>query len=543
MTGPVRPAGWTLGRRITALSAAVAVLLGMIAVTAAVTATANRAAAENVLDRIGPAASNAEKLLSAALRQQAGLRGYASTGRGEELDRYTDGVNTERDVYTETGRMLAAEPPLRARLDRIHAALEGWRTDVATPLLARVRSAGPDPALATADRATQDRFQTIVNDITEFQQAVNRERALRRTDVQDTANLLVILLISAAVVIAAAGFALAALLRRLVTQPVTDLAGEVRRVAGGDYEHEISGTGPPEVQRLAHDVNGMRKQIAADLNAVHRARRAAEEARGAAEEARRQLEAQAEELTRSNRDLEQFAYVASHDLQEPLRKVASFCQLLQRRYSGQLDERADQYIYFAVDGAQRMQRLINDLLAFSRIGRITSGFADVDLNRTITEVVGQREGMLEYAGGEVTWDELPVVRGEEPLLTALLGNLVGNSLKFRRPNVPPKVHVGCRRVGEEWEVSCADNGIGIDPEYVDKVFVIFQRLHAKDAYPGTGIGLSICKKIVEYHGGRIWIDTERREGTLIMFTLPVAPEAPASPAVPVAASTAEETGS
>jgi light-regulated signal transduction histidine kinase (bacteriophytochrome) len=151
--------------------------------------------------------------------------------------------------------------------------------------------------------------------------------------------------------------------------------------------------------------------------------------------------------------------------------------------------------------------------------------------------------MLEYAGGEVTWDELPVVRGEEPLLTALLGNLVGNSLKFRRPNVPPKVHVGCRRVGEEWEVSCADNGIGIDPEYVDKVFVIFQRLHAKDAYPGTGIGLSICKKIVEYHGGRIWIDTERREGTLIMFTLPVAPEAPASPAVPVAASTAEETGS
>jgi len=254
----------------------------------------------------------------------------------------------------------------------------------------------------------------------------------------------------------------------------------------------------------------MCNQIAADLMEVRAAR-------ARVEEANRLLETQAEELTRSNRDLEQFAYVASHDLQEPLRKVASFCQLLQRRYAGQLDERADQYIYFAVDGAQRMQRLINDLLAFSRIGRVTTGFVDVDLNSVVDEVIAQRSP----AGGRITRGDLPTVRGEEPLLTALLTNLVGNAVKFRKPDSRIEIHVDAARVGDEWELSVRDNGIGIGPEFAEKVFVIFQRLHSKEAYPGTGIGLAICKKIVEYHGGRIWVDTDHEDGTLIRFTIPV----------------------
>jgi light-regulated signal transduction histidine kinase (bacteriophytochrome) len=235
------------------------------------------------------------------------------------------------------------------------------------------------------------------------------------------------------------------------------------------------------------------------------------------------LEAQAEELTRSNRDLEQFAYVASHDLQEPLRKVISFCQLLQRRYAAQLDERANQYISFAVDGASRMQRLINDLLAFSRIGRLTSGFSDVDLDEVVREAVAQREVALAETGGEVTWTDLPTVRGEEPLLSSLIGNLISNSIKFRRPDATPRIHLSARRDGDQWEISCTDNGIGIESEYADKVFVIFQRLHAKEVYPGTGIGLAIAKKIIEYHGGRIWIDTSGEEGTTIRFTLPADP--------------------
>lgn len=258
----------------------------------------------------------------------------------------------------------------------------------------------------------------------------------------------------------------------------------------------------------------MRRKIADDLAEVTAAR-------AAIEATNKRLEAQTEELTRSNRDLEQFAYVASHDLQEPLRKVASFCQLLQRRYGGKLDERADQYIYFAVDGAQRMQRLINDLLAFSRIGRITSGFTEVDLQKVMDEVSGQLDAAREYADGEIIYTDLPTIRGEEPLLTNLLANLVNNALKFRKPEVPPRVEIKARQVGDQWEISCEDNGIGIEAEFADKVFfVIFQRLHAKDAYPGTGIGLAIAKKIVEYHGGRIWIDSDYTGGTAIRFLFP-----------------------
>jgi light-regulated signal transduction histidine kinase (bacteriophytochrome) len=262
----------------------------------------------------------------------------------------------------------------------------------------------------------------------------------------------------------------------------------------------------------------MRRKIAAELAEVR-------EARSQIEWVNDQLKVQAEELTRSNRDLEQFAYVASHDLQEPLRKVASFCQLLQRRYSGQLDERADQYIGFAVDGAQRMQRLINDLLAFSRIGRLTAGFSEVDLNGVLDEVRSQLEARA-GEDAEISWAGLPIVEGEEPLLTTLFVNLIGNSLKFRRPDVAPVIRVSAERADGEWRINVRDNGIGIESEFADKVFVIFQRLHARDAYEGTGIGLAIVKKIVEYHGGRIWLDLDVEDGTSIWFTLPVLPGAP-----------------
>jgi light-regulated signal transduction histidine kinase (bacteriophytochrome) len=174
-----------------------------------------------------------------------------------------------------------------------------------------------------------------------------------------------------------------------------------------------------------------------------------------------------------------------------------------------------------------MQRLINDLLAFSRIGRITAGFTEVDLNRVLAEVRSQLEARA-GADAEISWSELPTVEGEEPLLTTLFVNLIGNSLKFRRPDVPARIRITGERVGEEWRINVRDNGIGIEAEFADKVFVIFQRLHARDAYEGTGIGLAIVKKIVEYHGGRIWLDLEVDEGTSINFTLPVLAGIPAS---------------
>ena len=227
---------------------------------------------------------------------------------------------------------------------------------------------------------------------------------------------------------------------------MTDLAAQVRAVAGGSYDTAITHQRPAGAAAAGQDVDSMRQQIASDLAEVEAARRQIEEAN-------EQLEQQAAELVRSNRDLEQFAYVASHDLQEPLRKVASFCQLLQRRYQGQLDERADQYIAFAVNGAQRMQRLINDLLAFSRIGRATTGFTDVDLSRLVADAVAQLDLTAEPNGAEVTWSDLPVVRGEEPLLATLFANLIGNAVKFRRPDEPARVHVSAparrRQVGDQ----------------------------------------------------------------------------------------------
>jgi len=516
----------SLGFRLTALCAGVAVVLSLIAAGAAVTAAANRAHVTHLVDRVGPASNTAERLMAMALAQQTSVRQYAGSGLAQHLEQYRRAVADEEVLRADTRGRPDREPALLAKVDAIAAELAAWRAEVAEPLVAATRAGGPDPSRATVDPATQDRFTAATASIAEFQREAAAAAERLRVDVRQSGDLLLVLLITAAVVVLLTGIAVAVLLRRMVTQPIAALGAEVRRVVDGDYQHEITAAGPPELQRLAHDVNAMRRQIAADLSEVRSARQQVEDAN-------RQLELQAEELTRSNRDLEQFAYVASHDLQEPLRKVASFCQLLQRRYAGRLDERADQYIYFAVDGAQRMQRLINDLLAFSRIGRITSGFTDVDLGKVVSEVVNQREP----SNAEVTWDELPTVRGEEPLLSALFNNLIGNSLKFRRPDAPAVVHLGVREVGEDWELYVRDNGIGIDPEFADKIFVIFQRLHVKDAYPGTGIGLAIAKKIVEYHGGRIWLDTGYRDGTLIRFTLP------ASVPAAVTASRAEESGS
>ncbi len=230
-------------------------------------------------------------------------------------------------------------------------------------------------------------------------------------------------------------------------------------------------------------------------------------------------EEQARELARSNADLQQFAYVASHDLQEPLRMVASYTQLLARRYKGKLDADADEFIRFAVDGATRMQTLINDLLSYSRMASNKAEASAASCERALERALANLRAAIDEAGATVTHDPLPVVHGEENQLTQLFQNLVGNALKFRRSEAP-EVRVTAERTGSEWTISVADNGIGIAPEYRERVFVIFQRLHPRTDYPGNGMGLAICKKIVERHGGRIWVHSPPGEGTIFRFTLP-----------------------
>lgn len=239
--------------------------------------------------------------------------------------------------------------------------------------------------------------------------------------------------------------------------------------------------------------------------------------------ARRQAEEErarsALELQRSNEELQQFAYVASHDLQEPLRMITSYLQLVERRYAELLDDDGREFIGYAVDGASRMKNLINDLLAYSRVQSHDREFTRVSMMKVYEQAIQNLEVGIEESGAQVTADALPDVMGSENLLTLLMQNLIGNAIKYRG-EAAPVVHVGCERRGREWLFSVRDNGIGIASEYLERIFIIFQRLHAKDEYSGTGIGLAMCKKVVERHNGRIWAESTVGEGSTFYFTLP-----------------------
>jgi len=238
-------------------------------------------------------------------------------------------------------------------------------------------------------------------------------------------------------------------------------------------------------------------------------------------QAQQALAKRTQDLARSNAELEQFAYVASHDLQEPLRMVASYTQLLARRYHDKLDQDANDFIAYAVDGANRMQRLINDLLAFSRVGTRGKPFEPTDCNTVLKDVLDNLQMSIEETQATVTYDELPTVMADESQLSQLFQNLIVNSIKFRSEQAPA-IHISTQRLENEWQFSVRDNGIGIPPEFFERIFVIFQRLHARDDYPGTGIGLAVCKRIVERHGGRIWVASTPGQGSTFSFTLPVA---------------------
>ena len=231
------------------------------------------------------------------------------------------------------------------------------------------------------------------------------------------------------------------------------------------------------------------------------------------------LTVQAAELARSNTELEQFAYVASHDLQEPLRMVASYVQLLARRYKGKLDSEAEEFIDFAVDGSKRMQDLIQALLAYSRIGTKGRQFAPTNCEVVLQNALKNLQIAIEDSQARITHDPLPTVKGDSIQLGQLFQNLIGNAIKFRGEK-PPFVHVTAERQGSDWLFSFRDDGIGIDAQYAERIFVIFQRLHTKEEYPGTGIGLALCKKIVERHSGRIWVESEPQKGSTFRFTLP-----------------------
>ncbi len=232
------------------------------------------------------------------------------------------------------------------------------------------------------------------------------------------------------------------------------------------------------------------------------------------------LEVKIRELARSNAELEQFAYVASHDLQEPLRMIASYVQLLARRYQGKLDQDADDFIGFAVDGANRMQTLINDLLAYSRVDRKGRPMERVNCEHVLEFALEDLKILIEQSQATITADPLPIVIGDTGQLTEVFENLLSNGIKFHA-TAPPCIHIAVADQGSDWRFSVRDNGVGIEPQYWDRIFLIFERLHDRTTYSGTGIGLAITKKIIERHGGRIWLQSEPGFGTEFYFTLPM----------------------
>jgi signal transduction histidine kinase len=463
-----------------------------------------------LLDQVGPSLRSSIQLEGALVNEETGVRGYVITAQPSFLEPYRDGLRAEAGAYKALqARELATGPQITADVEAVHASADAWRRLYVMPTLQQVGSGRQGSLQASV--GGKRLFDQLRGALSRLQSVLESKDTSTRSRLDHAADVLQTILIIAGALILGSLLGAGFLLRRIVTDPLARLGEQAKQVAGGEFGKPVAMTaGAREIVDLGGEIDEMRRRIVRELTTI--------------ESAHEQLEEQARELTRSNSELEQFAYVASHDLQEPLRKVASFCEALERRYRGQLDERADQYIDFAVDGAKRMQVLINDLLAFSRVGRSGRELELVDLGELLAEVQTSLSGALAETRATVVAEQLPVVRGERTLLVSLFQNLIENSLKFRGSHAPV-IRFAAHREGEQWCLSCADNGIGIEPEYADRIFVIFQRLHTKEAYPGTGIGLAMCRKIVEYHGGRMWLDPQTGEGACFRFTLPTAEEA------------------
>lgn len=509
MSGP----SWTVDRRRTlrrrlgaAFILATALLVALSAVIAVAVASFV-SAGDKITDRWQPTDLTAQRVLADLVNQETGLRGYALTRADRFLEPYLQYRRAEVADTRRLRTLTSGDTRLGRLTEDLVAAAARWQRTVAAPLISRVnRGTALTPLELDAGKLAFDGIRLRSTQLSGALAA--RSKDAQRVRTRDGVFAAAAIGF-AAVVVALSGYLIWRGLHRWVLGPVERLRTQTREVASGATYRQIVADGPVELTDLGGDVEAMRLQIAGQLLR--------------AEVAQDELRKRGAELARSNEDLQQFAYVASHDLSEPLRKVANFCLLLERQYGDQLDDRARQYIDFAVDGAKRMQVLITDLLSLSRVGRTTEAFVDVDLGSALERALANLSEPVGAAGARIECPQpLPTVRGDRALLTSLLENLVGNAVKYRHPDVATVVRVSAEPGdGASWNISVSDNGIGIDQQYAERIFAVFQRLHLRDEYDGTGIGLALCRKIVEFHGGRIWLaDTGPADGSTFCFTLP-----------------------
>lgn len=498
---------WSLATR---LRAAVLVLFLLLAAAGTALVLALHQADDALsaqTERAFPARLAASQLLTALVDQETGLRGYSLTGDPAFLEPYRRGLVAEQASRGRLEQLVLTQGSARLSLLTLDAAITAWRDRYATLRMGPVQDPGTDATIQVGRQL----FERVRTTSAELDGELNREIVDAQADADEERRLVEVVLALMAVAVTGSVLAAQRGLRSAVLRPLGELADQVAVVSGGEHTTAISPAGPPDIQEMGTGVEAMRLELVRALGEVERQQRG--------------LELRAAELARSNADLEQFAYVASHDLQEPLRKISSFCQLLETRYAGHFDERGEQYLAFVIDGAKRMQQLISDLLMFSRVGRTSDGFVSVDLSRTIERAWRGLDARVEESGGTLEVDATVTrVLGDPTLLSMLISNLLGNALKFRRPEEAPRILLSTSVEGGRLRVAVADNGIGILPEYAEKVFVIFQRLHRREDYEGTGIGLALAKKIVEHHGGMIGLEPSPLGGACVYFTLPLEPD-------------------
>lgn len=299
---------------------------------------------------------------------------------------------------------------------------------------------------------------------------------------------------------------------RRTTKSLRQVTPAAAKMGAGDLSQRVKVTTGDEIEQLTTEFNRMSASLS-EKDA---------QLRDYAAHLEQKVEERTEELTRlthSNADLAQFAYIASHDLQEPLRMITSYLQLIEQRYKDKLDADGTEFISYAVDGANRMQTMINDLLTFSRVGTRGKPFEPTDCEVILDQTLANLQIAIEKSQAIITHDPLPTVIADDTQMVQLFQNLIGNAIKFRSQE-PPQVHISAQAKGEEWVFSVRDNGIGIDLQYAERIFVIFQRLHSREEYPGTGIGLAVCKSVIERHGGKIWVESQPRKGSTFYFTIP-----------------------
>jgi signal transduction histidine kinase len=509
----------------TALGLAAVALAGVLAFIALTHAL------DEHTNRYSPARIEAAELLSALVDQETGVRGYALSGNARLLAPDTSGRSAETARRGDLRQLVGGDGRVAAALAQLDSAAAQWRTGWADPVTEEVRAHGTHGVTV----ATVDRGKTQFDNVRTAAGRLDQVLADRQRQTRARLRITLDVLLGLGVACVAGLVALCALmwrwLNRLVIRPLERLAAAVAAPGGEQLDQvRTSGDPPPEIAAVATAMVAARDRVAAERDSAVRARERSQRQAARLAEQAATLERQADELRRSNDELRQFADVASHDLREPLRTISTSCQRLEHSHGDQLDQGARECIDIALAGTVRMRELIDDLLDYAKVGHSTRPFRPVDLAEAFGSTIRAMQATIDESGAQVEASGLPTVLGERSQFIQLLQNLLANSIMFRTPGETPRVRVDAVRLGDEWMFSCTDNGIGIAPRYADRIFGIFQRLHADEDYAGTGIGLSLCRKIVERHGGRIWLDTHGSPGAVIRWTLPALPAAALVPA-------------